>query len=163
MRSLIIALVITVVARLLPAQQDAPVPNNAGEQRQFVYGEKMEMRGLTRLYVDTGADLKQRDDILKRVRKEEELRNVIVVAEPESAELFLYYRGNKATSCDRGRMLIPTQSGVIVTSGCRDKKVGYGLVGRPGAEGQIRLLLSEEGGPEKITKAFIKAYKGVNK
>jgi hypothetical protein len=88
MRSLIIALVITVVPRLLPAQQDTHVPSNAGER--LVYGDKMEMRGLTRLYVDTGVDLKQRDDILKRVRKEEELKNIVVVAEPESAELFLY-------------------------------------------------------------------------
>lgn len=160
MRTLIIAFAITAVARFLPAQQDTPVTNNAAQQTRLVYGDKTEMRGLTHLYVDTGADLKQRADIIKRIRNEEELVSVIVVAEPESGELFLYYRGGKATSCDRGRMLVPTQYGVIVTSGCRDKKVGYGLVARPGAEGQIRLLLSEEGGPEKITKAFVKAYQG---
>ena len=163
MRSLIIALAITAVARVLPAQEDSPPPNNAGEQARFVYGNTTEMRGLTHLYVDTGADLKQRNEIVKRLRKAEELVDIIVVAEPESAELVLYYRGSKATTCDRGRMLIPTQAGVIVTSGCRDKKVGSGLVGRPGAEGQVRLLLSEDGGPEKITKAFIKAYKDANK
>lgn len=160
MRGLIIALAITAVADVLAAQQDPPVPNNAGEQTRFVYGEQMEMRGLTRLYIDTGPNLKQRDDILKRILSKQ---IVTVVAEPESAELFLYYRGDKATTCDGGKLVIPLESGVIVTSGCRDKKVGYGLVARPGAEGQIRLLLSEEGGPEKITKAFIKAYKNVNK
>jgi hypothetical protein len=53
---------------------------------------------------------------------------------------------------------VDTDWGVVVTSNCKDKKVGHGVVARPGAEGQIRLLLSEEGGPEKITKAFVKAY-----
>jgi hypothetical protein len=163
MRSLLLAVGIIFSPCLLSAQQDTPAASSTAEQTRFVYGDKAEMRGLTHLYVDTGADLKQREEILKRIRNEKDLVNVIVVADPESGELFLYYRGGKATSCDRGRMLLPTQYGVIVTSGCRDKKVGYGLVGRPGAEGQIRLLLSEEGGPDKITKAFIKAYKEVNR
>lgn len=147
---------------LLSAQEENPT-SSTGEQTRFVYGDRAEMRGLTHLYVDTGADLKQREDIVRRIRNEDDLVNIIVVADAESGDLFLYYRGSKATSCDRGRMLVPTQYGVIVTSGCHDKKVGYGLVARPGAEGEVRLLLSEEGGPDKITKAFIKAYKEVNR
>jgi hypothetical protein len=163
MRSLSIALAFSIVFRPLAAQQNTVTPSNTDAQTRFVYGETREMLGLTRLYVDTGADLKQREDILKRIRKEEELTDLVVVAEPESADLFLYYRGGKEMQCNKGRVLIPTDYGVVVTSGCKDKKVGAGLVARPGGEGKIRLLLSEEGGPEKITKAFIKAYKEAHK
>ncbi|MCY7347563.1 MAG: hypothetical protein LH614_15270 [Pyrinomonadaceae bacterium] len=61
-------------------------------QTPFEYGKPAELKGLSKIFVDTGADIKNHERIIQEIEKE---KFFVVVEKPEDAEIFLVFRGNK--------------------------------------------------------------------
>jgi len=59
------------------------------QEPQFEYGSPNELRGITKVYVYTGAELEVRNNIVKIIQKE--LKQIIVTDRPNDADVYLFY------------------------------------------------------------------------
>lgn len=134
----------------------------AARGQEFEYGTPEEMRGRTKLYVDTGADLSARNAIIETLKKE--LPEVAVVSAVRDMDLLLVYDAKEhryAASVDKYTGNI--RHGRRVT--------GTALVILPTDSGPLRLLLDIQKTASfiwsrrpsvQVARAFAKEYLKVN-
>jgi hypothetical protein len=138
------------------------------------YGSPAELKGVTRIYVDTGAELKARNDIVSHIQKE--LPSVVVTDSAEDAEVVLVFGSSASTRYIGSHSTTTINSGgdqATTSSMPQYKRVvrGDGLVVKPGKGGRPRLLIEfgdargnvfERKPSTNFAREFIKAYKKAN-
>ena len=149
---------------------------SANAQRMtFEYGSAAELKGITKIFIDAGAELEVRDNIAKLIRKD--LPNLTIADKPEDAEISLvfvsdsstYFAGMQSTTTpDYGTGGTQTSS----TPTYRRVVVGDGLVVKPIGPNRARLLMKfgdarktvfERRPSTNFARAFVKAYREANK
>jgi len=129
------------------------------QKESYAYGEPSDLKGLKKIYVDTGPDTKNRDSIIKDLRKAD--LGFEFVDDEESAEIVLGYGAGEVT-----RKAIVT--GVVVQA--KTQRTGTGVVVAH-ARGKDRLIHSfqdvQQSGWERkpvtnFVREFIKVYKNGN-
>jgi hypothetical protein len=141
------------------------------------YGTTSELRGVTKVFVDTGKDIRQREQIIKELRKS--LPSLIVVSRPEDAEVHLQFIiRDRAQS---GSVIYPypypvsrgshVNIGVLVPDGGMAASEGVGVVLRQVGPNRARVLMSfrdAKGNPferkptTNFARNFVRAYKKAN-
>ena len=157
-------------------------------QSAIEYGERDELRGITKIFVDTGTDLSGRENIIKIIRND--LPAIVVVSRVEEAELVLIYSSdsysilsgisNSRNSSTTGNLSVwgntATYSGQTTSTSTSTpiyRKVtdGEGLIVRFTSSGRPRLLINfkdkqksvlERRPSTNFARKFIKVYKEVN-
>lgn len=118
------------------------------------YGKPSELKGITKVFIDTNGDIKNRERIIKEIEKAK--LNLTLLDSAEGAEIIIEFIGDKRDIYAKG-------------SG-RPINVGKGMVFIPKGN-KIRALLSFEGQERKIWddkpatnlgKMFVKEYKRAN-
>lgn len=132
-------------------------------QKQTVeYGAAGELRGVKKVFVDTGTDVELRNRIVEEIHKR--LPDLDVVSTPEAAEVHLQFSLKEER--DYG-LVIPAGGRVGVTY-----SVGVGSVVRVLGENRVRVLLSfkdsrtrfgERRPSTNFARAFVEAYRQANK
>lgn len=164
------------------------VTGKSQAQSAIEYGEREELRGITKIFVDTGTDLSGRENIIKIIRTA--LPAIVVVSRVEEAELVLIYSSdsysilsgisNSRNSSTSGNLSVwgntATYSGQTTSTSTSTpvyRKVtdGEGLVVRFTSSGRPRLLMNfkdtqksvlERRPSTNFARRFVKAYKEVN-
>lgn len=164
------------------------VTGNSQAQSAIEYGERDELRGITKIFLDTGTDLSGRENIIKIITNE--LPAIVVVSRVEEAELILIYSSdsysilsgisNSRNSSTTGNLSVwgntATYSGQTTSTSTSTpiyRKVtdGDGLVVRFTSSGRPRLLMNfkdkqksvlERRPSTNFARKFVKAYKEVN-
>jgi len=146
----------------------------SGLSQNYEYGSPAELKGVTRIYVDTGTELKTHNDIVSHIQKE--LPAIIITDRAEDAEVVLVYGSSASTK------YIGSQSTTTVDSSGNTAHTdsmpqyrrivrGDGLVLKPGKEGRARLLMEfgdargnifERKPSTNFAREFVKAYKKAN-
>lgn len=157
-------------------------------QSAIEYGERDELRGITKIFVDTGTDLSGRENIIKIIRND--LPAIVVVSRVEEAEVVLIYSSdsysilsgisNSRNSSTTGNLSVwgntATYSGQTTSTSTSTpiyRKVtdGDGLVVRFTSGGRPRLLMNfkdkqksvlERRPSTNFARKFTKIYKEVN-
>ena len=157
-------------------------------QSAIEYGERDELRGITKIFVDTGTDLSGRENIIKIIRND--LPAIVVVSRVEEAELVLIYSSdsysmlsgisNSRNSSTTGNLSVwgntATYSGQTTSTSTSTpiyRKVtdGEGLVVRFTSSGRPRLLMNfkdkqksvlERRPSTNFARKFVRVYKEVN-
>lgn len=127
------------------------------------YGSPSELRGVTRIFIDTGDDTKARDKIVKELEKSK--IKIEVLALPDNAELFLSFASETSEQVSSVRTRppaggFPARSRVEYETTEKGKGVAFTLVNN-----RKRILFSwaGENNPAKsFASNFIKAYKKAN-
>lgn len=115
------------------------------------YGEPTELRGVTKIFVDAGADVRRRDLMARELKKK--LPDLTVVSRPEEANVHLRYRGEEVVGTvvrviDRSRVrVLHSVSDDMPPIFERESIVGYGM---------------EAGRPYRLVWEFVRAYKRAN-
>jgi hypothetical protein len=132
-------------------------PASAQEQG-IEYGQASELRGVAKIFVDTGADLQQRNLIAKEIRKR--LPDLTVVARPEESDIHLRF------------FLKETATGKPDWAGAVVKVMGSNRVrvllsykdDTPPIFGRETLMSSamEQAKPHIFVMQFVKMYKRAN-
>ncbi len=135
----------------------------AAAQKQSVeYGDAAELRGVKKVFVDTGTDVDLRNRIASEVRKR--LPDLEIVSAPEGADVHLQFSLKEER--DYG-LMIPVGRSVGVTY-----SVGVGSVVKVLGENRVRVLMSfrdtrtrfgERKPSTNFARAFVDAYKQANK
>lgn len=164
------------------------ITGNSQAQSAIEYGERDELRGITKIFVDTGTDLSGRENIIKIIKKE--LPTIVVMSRGEDAEIILIYSSdsysilnaisNSRNSSTTGNLSVwgntATYSGQTTSTSTSTpiyRKVtdGEGLVVRFTSSGRPRLLMNfkdkqksvlERRPSTNFARKFIKIYKEVN-
>jgi hypothetical protein len=143
------------------------VPASRAQERG--HADPSELKGLKRVYVDAGTSRKNRELIVKELRKSKV--GVEVLDAPESAELILLFSTEKikaAAGVERKTDVLgnPTDKTEVKYV---DIEHGYGSAYVPVAGGGRRVLFTWEGRKkfltgtaEKFADAFVKEYKKAN-
>ncbi|MGA9768164.1 MAG: hypothetical protein WBV94_03935 [Blastocatellia bacterium] len=140
--------------------------------QDFEYGSAAELKGVTKIYVSTGTELDERNNIVKRIQKE--LPNIVVVDIADDAEVALIY-GSSSTTRFTGWSSTSTSDGSSTrtesTPTYRNLVVGDGLVVKKGGGNRLRLLMQfgdtrknafQRKPSTNFAREFIKAYKKAN-
>jgi hypothetical protein len=127
---------------------------------QTEYGKPEELKGLTKVFVDTGGDIKNRERIAKEFKK----LDLTLLDSAEGAEVVLEFGAGKS------ERLVGTMSGGQGSIHTKKMNTGQGRV-YVMREGKARVVMSYEG-EEKFAwedkpasnfgKAFAKAWKKAN-
>ncbi len=143
----------------------------AQERTSFEYGEPEELRGVKKIFVDTGADLKARNAIVKEITKK--LPTLIISESQGDDDVVLVYNSTEET-----RLIDARTTPVPGTNSTRTKPVldtvrkGTGYVAKKISSSTLRILVSFEGANDHLfskspeigfAQTFIKAYKKANK
>jgi hypothetical protein len=145
-------------------------------QVQFEYGKPDELKGVTKIFLDTGADMKNRERMLKEfdaARKKNQLGALVILDSPEGAEVVLAFSSDRETYYAGSTTQPPASPGLASTSTPRyssvDRGVGYVVV--PKGENRARLLMSMKKSASmrwdkwpsvSVAREFIKAYRQAN-
>lgn len=157
-------------------------------QSALEYGEREELRGVTKIFVDTGTDLSGRENIIKIIKNE--LPTIVVVSRPEEAEVVLIYSSdsysilsgisNSRNSSTNGTISVrgntatysgQTNSTSTSTPIYRKVTEGEGLIVKFTSTGRPRLLMNfkdekksvlERRPSTNFARMFAKVYKHVN-
>jgi hypothetical protein len=136
----------------------------AAAQNNFDYGQIADLKGLTKIFVDAGADLKNRERIIKTLEKEQ-LPNIEILNNGEGAEILMVFHGESEEVIQGATSSYGTTN--IIRSNLAS---GTGLVLVDGVK-KPKLILSvsntqqdklEKRPATKFALAFIKAYKQAN-
>ncbi|HWW74280.1 MAG TPA: hypothetical protein VNZ44_02735 [Pyrinomonadaceae bacterium] len=126
------------------------------------YGHPGELRGVKKVFVDTGTDIELRNHVLEELRKR--LPDLTVVSAPEGADIHL-----------RFSLKEERPYGVIVPAGGRigvPYSVGVGSVVKVLSDNRVRVLLSfrdsrtrlgERRPSTNFAREFVQAYQRANK
>ena len=126
------------------------------------YGHPGELRGVKKVFVDTGTDIELRNHVLQEIQKR--LPDLTVVSAPEGADIHLRF----ALKEERNY-------GVIVPAGGRigvPYSVGVGSVVKVLSDNRVRVLLSfkdsrtrfgERRPSTNFAREFVQAYQRANK
>jgi hypothetical protein len=157
-------------------------------QSAIEYGEREELKGITKIFVDTGTDLSGRENIIKIIKND--LPTIVVVSRAEEAELVLIYSSdsysilsgisNSRNSSTTGNLSVwgntATYSGQTTSTSTSNpiyRKVtdGEGLVVTFTKSGRPRLLMNFKDTKKSVlerrlstnfARKFVKVYKEVN-
>ena len=157
-------------------------------QSAIEYGEREELKGITKIFVDTGTDLSGRENIIKIIKNE--LPTIVVVSRVEEAEIVLIYSSdsysilsgisNSRNSSTTGTLSVwgntatysgQTNSTSTSTPIYRKVTDGEGLVVKFTSTGRPRLLINfkdtkksvlERRPSSNFARKFAKVYKEVN-
>ena len=152
-RTLIISCALLACLLALPALAQNPTVE---------YGHPGELRGVGKVFVDTGTDIELRNRILEEIRKR--LPDLTVVPAPEAADIHLRFSLREEPGY-----------GVIVPVGGRTGvrySVGVGSVVKVLSENRVRVLLSfkdsrtrfgERRPSTNFAREFVAAYRRANK
>jgi hypothetical protein len=137
------------------------------------YGKPEELKGVIKIFVFTGAEMKDRERIIKEIEKNKrKTPNLIVVDRAADAEVVLLYSVTNeewVSSIKTNRDSIG--SGSTSTPIYMDSDTGLGRVIRPLSDGGMRLLMSfkdeqtyrwERNPATNFARAFMKAYLKAN-
>lgn len=157
-------------------------------QSGIEYGGREELKGITKIFVDTGTDLSGRENIVKIIKTE--LPAIVVMSRPEDAEVILIYSSdsytilsgisNSRNSSTRGTVSVwgntatysgQTNSTSTSTPVYRKVTDGEGLIVKFTDAGRPRLLMNFKDSQKSVlerrpstnfARKFVKAYKEVN-
>ncbi len=127
------------------------IATTGAQQRKTEYGKPEELKGLTKIFIDTNGDLEERARIIKVIEKAS--LGVELLDSEEGAEIVMVFTGSKFRDTPHTSINVG-EGRVIVIRGDSE-----------------RLVLSYKGDEQKIWedkpatnfgKAFVKAYKKVN-
>ncbi|HEX6729369.1 MAG TPA: hypothetical protein VF074_05135 [Pyrinomonadaceae bacterium] len=150
---LIISCVLLACVLALPALAQNPTVE---------YGHPSELRGVKKVFVDTGTDVELRNRILEEIQKR--LPDLTIVSTPEAAAIHLQFSLKEERDF-----------GVVVPVGGRigfPYSVGVGSVVRVLSENRVRVLLSfkdsrtrfgERRPSTNFAREFVEAYRRANK
>jgi len=137
--------------------------------QEFEYGQPEELKGLTKLYIGTGSDIKNRNQIINEINKAQV--GIVVVDTYAEAEMIMSFQGEKQTVVTGVNTQPATSSVPVAISTPRygQRITGAGDVAIRGKGGRLRYVLSFEGEKrwtnmpsERFAKTFLKAYKKAN-
>jgi hypothetical protein len=157
-------------------------------QSGMEYGQREELKDVTKIFVDTGTDLSGRENIIRIIKNE--LPNIAVVSRVEQAEVVLIYSSdsysilsgisNSRNSSTNGAVSVwgntatysgQTSSTSTSTPIYRKVTDGEGLVVKFTNSGRLRLLMNfkderksvlERRPSTNFARKFVKAYKEAN-
>lgn len=130
----------------------------------YAYGQPSDLKGLNKIYVDSGPDTKSRDKIIKNLEKSK--LGFEIVDDQKDAEILLGY-GAGAVS----RKVVGSVVGSSVIMQEKTQRTGTGIVVALNARGKDRLVHSfedvqnskwERNPVDNFCREFIKAYKKGN-
>lgn len=139
---------------------------------QIEYGKPADLKGLTKVFIDTGADMEVRQRIIKQLEKAN--LGIEVLDTDDDAEIMMIFRDQESDS------VTGVSSNTTETEWNRQTTstiikvpliAGEGRVFIQGASGKPRLILSVQNSQQsrlekrpstKFTNAFIKAYREAN-
>lgn len=132
--------------------------------QDFDYGKPEELKGLTKVFIDTGGDTKNRDRIIKSLQDAK--LSLEILDSADDAEVYLIFNAGSEQKIF-GSINPTTGAGIL---GQRKLRNGQGMVFIP-RNGRKRVVLSfedtQESGWERkpvvnFARDFIKAYKRAN-
>lgn len=126
------------------------------------YGHPDELRGVKKVFVDTGTDIELRNHILEEIRKR--LPDLTIVSAPEGADIHLRFALKEERNYG---VIVPVRSGIGVPY-----SVGVGSVVKVIGDDRVRVLLSfkdsrtrfgERRPSTNFAREFVQAYQRANK
>jgi hypothetical protein len=140
---------------------------------QIEYGKASDLKGLTKVFLDTGADMEVRDRIVKQLEKAN--LGIEILGSDDEAEIMLVFRdqesdtvtGATSNTSDDGWWGRTTNTTIVKVP----LIAGEGRVFVKGSSGKARLVLSVKNSQQsrlekrpstKFANAFIKAYQEAN-
>lgn len=139
-------------------------PVALAQNDSYAYGQPSDLKGLKKVYVDSGPDTKSRDKIIKNLEKSK--LGFEIVDDQKDAEILLGY-GAGAVS----RKVVGSVVGSSVIMQEKTQRTGTGIVVALNARGKDRLVHSfedvqnskwERNPVDNFCREFIKAYKKGN-
>ena len=133
------------------------------QQDSYAYGQPSDLKGLKKVYVDTGPDTKNRDSIIKELEKSK--LGFEIVDDKADAEILLGFGAGEVT-----HSVVATASGNVATARELKDRTGDGIVIAM-ARGKARLVYSfkdvqttvfERKPVSNFVREFIKVYKKGN-
>ena len=134
----------------------------AAQKQTVEYGDRAELRGVKKVFVDTGTDIELRKRIVEEIHKR--LPDLAVASAPEGADVHLQFSLKEEPNY-----------GLVIPAGGRigvSYSVGVGSVVKVLGENRVRVLLSfkdsrtrfgERRPSTNFARAFVEAYKQANK
>lgn len=131
--------------------------------QDFEYGKPVELKGLTKIFVDTGANLDDRERIIKELEKAK--LGIELLDSSDDAEIILLFRGR---TDEKVTGAVNTQHATVIQTD--ELASGSGIVFIKGAN-KPRIILSVSNSQQsrlekrpvtKFVKAFVKIYKTAN-
>lgn len=128
------------------------------------YGKPSELKGLKKIFVDTGGDTEERERILKEFEKAN-LKDIILLDNEEGAEVILLFVGGKE------RRTVGRINNGTGSLGSYGLSTGKGIAFIPKEPRTMRVLLSIDDSKEtwfdkkpalKFAREFVKIYKIAN-
>ena len=153
-------------AAFVVAQQPAPAA------LQIEYGSPAELKGVKKIFIDTGMDMKNRERMLKEFSKAK-LADLVLLDSPEGAEVLLLFNADRNTYF-AGMTTNPSPgAGWPSTSTPRysTTDTGVGIVVIPKGENRARLLMQVEKSAYyrwdkwpsvSFVREFVKEYRKAN-
>lgn len=143
------------------------------QAQSIEYGSPDDLKGVKKIFVDTGADMEVRANILKEIGKsKKKLPDLEVVSRAEDAEVLLVFSGS-SRSYVAGVNTEPIGNTGSSTSSAIYQTVtdGGGVVIKPLGENRVRLVMSfkdsrtsrfERRPSTNFARAFVRAYMKAN-
>src|SRR5947209_1601349 len=127
------------------------------------YGKPSDLKGVRRIFVDTGTDLNDRERIIKEIKKAK--LDVEILSSPDGAELILSFTSEKSKEIADIKTSKPIVEGFPARSRVTYEEVesGKGAAYVP-LPNRRRVLFSweKEGSASNFASAFIKEFKKAN-
>jgi hypothetical protein len=133
------------------------------------YGQASDLKGIRRVFVDTGDDLKNRERIIKEIEKAK--LNLELLNSPEGAELVLSFSSEILDDITDVKTLPPLAPGLPARSRVehQNSERGKGFAFVPISPDRRRILFNWSGEQTlrantatKFASAFVKTYKKAN-
>jgi hypothetical protein len=107
------------------------------------YGSPSDLKGVKKIFVDTGTEMEVRENILKELGKsKKKTPDLEVVSRPEDAEIILAFGASASTYLAQVNTA-PVDDGAVVSHPVYRQVVhGDGVVLKPLGENRVRLLMS---------------------
>jgi phage gp45-like len=130
--------------------------------QDFSYGKPSEMKGMTKVFVNTGADMTNRERIIKELQNAK--LDLELLDSEDGADIILVFAGGKE------QITVGSVSNGMGSLSTRRVNVGEGKVFVM-RENKMKIVMSYEGEERKIwekkpatnfARAFVKAYKKAN-
>jgi len=153
--------ILLVLALPVAAQQPLPTPQTIVE-----YGPPDELRGVTKVFVDTGTDAEQRNKIVREIHKK--LPDLTIAARPEDANVHLRFSFKETNFYGPA---YPYPYPIHVSLGASRGEEGIGIVLVILSPERVRVLLSakdvqvsflEREPSVNFARAFVRAYERAN-
>jgi hypothetical protein len=140
--------------------------------QNFEKGQTAELKGLSKLFVNAGADTERRNLIVEEIKKAR-LPSLVIVDKREEAEIVMRFGGREMEVLqDLGTNPVLGTDWTITTVDRRTVRAGQGLVFIAGKDGKRpRIIMNfgsvQDGAYEKrpavkFAERFVKAYKEAN-